>query len=148
MSDVEMEKLFDVFLFVMPAVLVFFVWRGVKGDQLLEGRKGRSLLLFSAASLSCNILLLFSCYVSDLLVIRGHSISEASTIEYEFILVVLWASRIAVLLSLVTVITAFFSQRGLTRRLCIWGSVAGLIFWPLLNVTASDLVIVYLRHHR
>jgi hypothetical protein len=143
-----MQILFDVLLFVIPAVLAFFVWRDVKSDRQMEGRKRQNLLLFSAVALSCNILLLYACYVTDLLVMRGHSISEASTTEYKFLLVVLWASRIAVLISLATVVTALFSQRGLARKLCIWGSVAGLIWWPLLNVTVSDLVMVYLRHHR
>jgi hypothetical protein len=142
-----MQILFDTLLFVIPAVLAFFVWRGVKRDRQVEGRKERTLLFFSAVALSCNILLLYCCYVAELLATRGHPISEASTAEYKLLLVVLWASRLAVLISLATVITALFSQRGLARKLCIWGSVAGLIWWPLLNVTASDLVIVYLRRH-
>ena len=147
MSEIRMQILFDAILFVIPAILAFFVWRGVKSDRQVAERKGQNLLLFSAVALSCNILLLYCYYVGDLLVMRGHSISEASTTEYKFLLVVLWASRIAVLISLATIIMALFSQRGLARKLCIWGSAAGLIWWPLVNVTASDLVVVYLRHH-
>lgn len=143
-----MQILFDALLFVIPAVLAFFVWRGVKDEQQTQECKGRNLLLFSAIALSCNILLLYCCYVTDLLVMRGHAVSEASMSEYKSLLLVLWTSKIAFLISLTTVITALFSRRGLARRLCIWGSVAGLIWWPLLNVTAADLVAVYTRHHR
>lgn len=110
-----MQILFDVLLFAIPAVVAFFVWRGFISDRQVEGGKGQSLLLFSAVALSCNVLLLYCCYITDLLVMRGHSISEASTIEYRFLFGVLWASRIAFLISLGTIITALFSQRGLAQ---------------------------------
>jgi hypothetical protein len=121
MSEIRMQILFDALLFVIPAVLVFFVWRGVKADLQVQGRKGQNLLLFSTVMLSCNILLLYCCYVTDLLVMRGHSISEASATEYKFLSWLLWSSRIAVLVSIATVIMALFSQRGLARKLCILG---------------------------
>jgi hypothetical protein len=143
-----MQILYGALVFLIPAVLVFFVWRDVKSGWQEEKRKRQKLLLFSAVALSCNIVLLYSWYVTDLLVMRGHPISQASLPEYKFLLVVLWASRMAVLISLATVITALFSERGLARKLCIWGGVAGLICWPVLYVAASDLVTVYLLHHR
>ena len=144
-----MQIMFDALLLVIPTVLAFFVWRGVRSDgRQVEDRNGQRLLLFSAIALSCNVLLLYCCYITDLLVMRGHSISEASTTEYKLLVVVLWASRVAVLISLTTVIAALFSERGLARKLCIWGGVAGLIWWPLVNVVDSELIGAYLRHHR
>jgi len=127
---------FGALVFGIPAVLAFFMWRAVTRDRQAGECKGQSPLLFSAAAVSCNILLLYCCYVADLLVARGHPISQASMAEYKCLLVVLWASRVAFLISLITVITALFSAHGLGRRLCILGSVAGLICWPVVNVAA------------
>jgi hypothetical protein len=143
-----MQIVFSALVFLIPAVLAFFVWRDVWSHRQREQRKGWNLLLFSAVALSCNILLLYFWYVGDLLFMRGHPISQAGVSEYKFVVLVLWASRMAVLISLATVITALLSERGLARKLCIWGSVAGLICWPVLNVAASELVTVYLLHHR
>jgi len=143
-----MQILFDVLLFVIPAILAFFVWRGVKSDWPQEKRNPQRLLLFSAVALSCNILLLYCYCAADLAIMGAGPISEASTAEYEFLQAVLWVSRIAALISLATLITAVFSQRGLARKLCIWGSLAGLIWWPLVNMISSDLAVTYLRTHR
>jgi hypothetical protein len=142
------QILFGVLIFVIPAVLSFFVWRGVGRNRQTERGNGQNLLLFSAVALSCNILLLYGWYVPNLLVMQEHSMSQASTAEYKFLLATLWVSRIAFLISLATLITALFSQRGLARKLCIWGSAAGLIWWPLLNLGNSELVGAYLRHHQ
>lgn len=143
-----MQILFGSLIFILPATLAFLVWRAVKSDRQVEKGKGRNPLLFSTVALSCNILLLYFWYVTDLSVMRGRSIPETTVAEYEFILLMLWISRMAVVLSLITIITALFSKRGLARKLCIWGSVAGLIWWPLVNVVDSELLGAYMRHHR
>jgi hypothetical protein len=143
-----MQIMFGTLVVLAPAVLAFFVWRDVESRRGQGKRNGQGLLVLSAVAFSCNVLLLYSWYVADLFVMQGHSISQASITEYKFLLVVLWASRTAVLISLATIIMALFSERGLARKLCIWSSVAGLICWPVLNVATSDLVAVYLRSHR
>lgn len=143
-----MQILFGALIFALPAMLAFFVWRAAKSERQADKRKGHNSLLFSTVALSCNILLLYFWYVTDLLVMRGRSIPETTVAEYKFLLMMLWISRMAVLLSLITIITALFSERGLARKLCIWGSVAGLIWWPLVNVVDSELVRAYLRHHQ
>jgi len=147
-NELGAQILFGTLILVIPAILAFFVWRSVKRDWRGERRRGQSLLLFSAAALSLNILLLYGCYVADLLAMGKHSISEANMTQYRLLLATSWVGRIAVLISLTTIITALFSERGLARKLCIWGSAAGLIWWPLLILIDSDLVMAYLRHHR
>jgi hypothetical protein len=142
------QILFGLLIFVIPAVLAFFVWQGTRVDRQTEKDRGQNLLLFSAVALSCNILLLYGWYVTNLLVVRERSISQANISEYKFLLATLWVSRIAFLMSLATLITALFSRRGSARKLCIWGSAAGLIWWPLVNLGNSELLAAYLRHHR
>lgn len=143
-----MQILFGALIFALPGMLAFFVWRAVRNEWQADKRRGHNHLLFSTVALSCNILLLYFWYVTDLLVMRGRPIPETTVAEYKFLLMMLWISRTAVLLSLITIITASFSERGLARKLCIWGSVAGLIWWPLVNVVDSELVRAYLRHHQ
>jgi hypothetical protein len=148
LSNQLAQILFGTLIFVIPAILGFFVWRSVKNDWRGERHINQNLSLFSAIALSFNILLLYGCYVTSLLVMQGHSISEADITEYRFLLAVLWVGRIAFLISVATIITALLSEHGLARKLCIWGSAAGLIWWPFLILVDSDLVRAYLLHHR
>jgi hypothetical protein len=60
----------------------------------------------------------------------------------------MWCSRIAIFVSLLTLITALLSERGRARNVCILGSVAGLVWWPVVTLVESELVASYLRSHR
>jgi len=146
LSNQLAQVLFGTLIFGIPAILGFFVWRSVKNEWRGERRIGQNLSLFSAIALSFNILLLYGCYVTSLLVMREHSISGADMAEYRFLLATLWVGRIAVLICLATIVMALFSERGLARKLCIWGSAAGLIWWPLVILADSDLLRAYLVH--
>ena len=143
-----MQILFDVLLFLLPALLAFFVWRDVRTHRQRDRRKGQRLLLVSAAALSCNILLLYFYCLADVVFMRGRPLPLATLGDYEALVGALWASRIAVLVSIVTIVTALLSEHGLSRRLCIWASAVGLIGWPVLNIAASDVVVAYLQYHR
>src|SRR5579883_292688 len=143
-----MQLLFNALVFIVPGILAFGIWREIKIGWSLENREGRGLLLFSAITLSGNILLLYCCTVADLLVTHGHLAPVVGLNEYNFLLMVLWSSRVAVVMSLITLVSSLFSQHGLARKLCIWGSVAGLLWWSVLSVTASDLTDAYMRHHQ
>lgn len=74
--------------------------------------------------------------------------SQASVTEYRWAVAQVWLSRFGIFLSLATLIAGLFSERGRARVLCIFGSLAGLVWWPFVALVESELVAVYLRSHR
>ncbi len=143
-----MQKLFDSMILLFPAVIALLLWTGLRNRWPLGNSKPQRLLLFSVASLSCNILLLYVGYVADLLLMHAGPMSQATMTEYRWAVTQMWCSRIAIFVSLFTLITALLSERGRARNVCILGSVAGLVWWPLVTLVESELVAVYLRTHR
>ena len=144
----KMQILFGLLVIGIPAALEVLVWRGVKAERKGKDRKSETLLLFSAVIFSLNIMILYFLYVADLLVLGKHSVARASQAEYRCLILELWGSRIALVLSLATIFIALFSTHSLARKLCIWGSVAGMIYWFVLHVAASDMVRIYLLNQR
>lgn len=142
-----MQKVFDSIILLLPAVIALLLWIELRNRLPLGKSKPQRLLLLSVALLSCDILLLYVVYVPDLLLMHAGPMSQASMTEYRWAVAEMWCSRIAIFVSLITLITALLSERGLARNICIFGSVAGLIWWPLVTLAASELVTVYLRTH-
>ena len=143
-----MQKLFDSIILLFPAVIAFLLWTELRNRWPLGNSKPQRMLLSSVAALSCNMLLLYALYVPDLLIIRAGPMSQATMTEYRWVVAQMWCSRIAILVSLLTLITALLSERGRARSICILGSVAGLVWWPLVALVDSELVSVYIRTHR
>jgi hypothetical protein len=143
-----MQKLFDSIILLFPAVIVFLLWIDLRDRWPLGDSKPQKMLLFSVAALSCNMLLVCALYVADLLLMDAGPMSQATMTEYKWAVGQMWCSRIAIFVSLLTLITALLSERGRARNLCILGSVAGLVWWPLVALADSDLVSVYIRTHR
>lgn len=143
-----MQALFDSIVLLFPAVIALLLWIELRNRWPLGNSKPQRLLLFSVASLSCNILLLYVVYVADLLLMHAGPMSQATMTEYRWAVAQMWCSRIAIFVSLLTLITALLSERGRARNVCILGSAAGLVWWPLVTLADSELVAVYLRTHR
>lgn len=143
-----MQKLFDSMILLFPAAMAFLLWIELRNRWPLGKSKPQRMLLFSVAALFCNMLLLYALYVPDLLLVRAGPMSQATMTEYRWAVAQMWCSRIAIFVSLLTLITALLSERGRARNVCILGSVAGLVWWPFVTVAASDLVSVYIRTHR
>jgi len=143
-----MQRLFDSIILLFPAVIALLLWTSLRNRWPLGKCKPHRLLLFSVASLSCDILLLYFVYVANLLLMHAGPMSQATVTEYRWAVAQMWCSGIAIFVSLLTLITALLSERGRARNVCILGSVAALVWWPLATLAESELVAVYLRTHR
>src|SRR5579884_2978460 len=114
-----MQRSFSAIVLVLPALIALFLWRDLSHSPSRRSMP-QQLLLFSAVSLSANILLVWASYFVDLLVMRGRPVSLASVTEYRWIVAQMWCSRMAIPISLITLIMALLSERGRARALCIW----------------------------
>ena len=140
------QVLFDISILVGSAAFGFFVWWDI-AHRLPSSERGRRFLFSLATTLSCNILLVWSLFGVDLLFPIIHPPLQATPIEYEVIVATYSGSIAGALLSLITMILAIFSEGGLARKLCVWGSFAALIFWVSVNLVKTDTFAVYSMHH-
>src|SRR2546425_2261552 len=110
-----MQKLFDSIILSFPAVIALLLWMELRNRWPLGNSKPQRLLLFSVASLSCNILLVYVVYVPDLLLMHAGPMSQATMTEYRWAVALMWCSIIAIFVSLLTLITALLSEGGRAR---------------------------------
>ena len=143
-----MQRLFDSTILLVPVVIALLLWINLRHRWPLGHTRPQSMLLLSVLALSCNMLLLYATYVVDLLFMRKGPMSQATLAEYWWTVALMWCSRIAILGSLLTIISALLSERGRARNVCLLGGVVGLVWWPLVTLTNSELVSIYMRTHR
>lgn len=142
-----MKYLFGILVFLIPGVMGLAVQHDISIHALLKKPKWK-FTLCSSSSFFVNILLFYVCYLIGLITMRGRPISATTPGEYYAMLVVWWVSIFGLLISALTFGLAFLSEKSLARKLCIWGSVAALVFWPLVYFVASEFRADYVLHHR
>src|SRR5271165_7197659 len=141
-----MEELYDVVVLAISISLGIFAWRDVFGNPLPDGPMARFRLL-STTALSCNILLFCGLYFVDLAFNPKHPPSQATLGEYKAMVAVLLVTRLAIILSLLTLVFAALSAKGLARKLCFWGSSAGVCFWVFAHFAETEILSVYSTFH-
>jgi hypothetical protein len=76
-----------------------------------------------------------------------HTAAQATPGEHTAKVVMFWGSIVGALISLITLLFALFSEKGVSRRLCVSGSFAALLLWVPAIIVLSESLAVYSIYH-
>jgi hypothetical protein len=142
-----LEKLgtfvFDLFMFVTPGLLGFFVSRDTRLNRA-AGKRETRFAAYSTPLFFLNITICYVCYFIALFV--NGPMSDSSWADYRWMQVEHVISIVGTLTALLTLVFNSSSELLLASKLKMWGSALALVLWPLIYLISSEMLSAISRH--